>query len=201
MIPPSVLALPHHVGVDPGATMGFALIAGDYKMVRPTIRFAEVVKNLEELESIGKDVVADTEQAARVDWWVEDWRFARAEARSRQRSWVSLGRSQGSVEMLAWQGHCATVNYLPVSTTKEKGVLPGWATTLGVATAKHGDGQHRVTEAAMHVAGPVLDILQDLPKTKRPDVAEAILIAAAGWRLRRLEVLDGLAKASGRRSA
>jgi len=85
---------------------------------------------------------------------------------------LGLGRYQGMI--------IAHASLLPCEMDITIVRQPDWVAIYGrkIHNRKMRDGQHRIAEASMYVAGAV-DGISKIPKSMRVDAAEAILIAGA----------------------
>ena len=95
-------------------------------------------------------------------------------------TWVKAGRNAGRVEGVVYAA-CGLV-FVDMASGRTKG---GWPALCGVSSGKQGDGMHRVREASMMAHG-ARDHLATMPEDsdaaieRKVCVAESILIACAG---------------------
>lgn len=202
----------HFAGCDPGAALSLALL--EHATPRPRLVRAWDVFGARHLwyprllEAVAElDYLVDGPTAR---CWIEDWTEARGEMRSRHLAWKGLGHAQGAFCSAWYQQTGELPGLVPVS-DEEPGrhahPRRGWTTILGVPSGKakgwggKPDGWHRLEEAARHVAGPVRELLAQVPTARQVDAAEAVLIACACWKAAQEDQVQARLRAAAARSA
>lgn len=129
--------------------------------------------------------LGDVRRAAEVTVWVETppafSRTLPGGGRHTQASWVGLGRRVGMLQALWW---CASER----TSEADRVEVSTWTRAFGsgvLRSHKVNDGWHRVQEAEALVAGLTLE---GVPRGRRVDVAESVLIAAGAARFTVAEV-------------